>query len=144
MYTILKLESEAHWKEGLKILKELRPDLNQEIVMSDKASLQSRGYVFYGLFEENQIVCVSGVIIHPHSTRSKDFWVHDLATTSNVRSRGYGEAMMRFLETEAVKLGCTRLSVHTRLINERAQNFYENHLGYDRYAVVFQKQLGIN
>lgn len=139
MSKIFELESEEQWREALPVLRELRPDLEITKTLNARESLLTRGYKLYGLVQDGRFVCVAGVVVSPHITRGNDFWVHDLATLSEVRSQGHGEAMMRFLEGEAYALGCSRLSVHTRLNRDRAQNFYENHLKYERYAVVFQK-----
>lgn len=141
MQNILELKSESQWHEALQILQLLRPDLKPGEALQSRETLQARGYRLYGLFEISRIVCVAGVVLQPHITRGIDFWVHDLVTAEESRSRGYGEQMMRFLEDEARELGCGRMTVHTRANRERAQNFYENHLGYERYAVVFQTPL---
>lgn len=141
MQAIIQLVLEEHWREAIEVLRELRPELDSIKTVHNRETLQARGYRLYGLFENSRIVCVAGVVLQPHITRGIDFWVHDLVTAEGARSRGYGEQMMRFLEDEARGLGCGRMTVHTRANRERAQNFYENHLGYERYAVVFQTPL---
>jgi ribosomal protein S18 acetylase RimI-like enzyme len=139
MSEITELTSEEQWRDALPVLCELRPDLEIAETLNARESLLTRGYKLYGLVQNGRFVCVASVVLHPHITRGNDFWVHDLATLPEVRSQGHGETMMRFLEGEAQALGCSRLFVHTRLIRDRAQNFYETHLSYERYAVVFQK-----
>ena len=147
MAKIVELTTDIEWREALPVLRELRPDLDVEKAVADRAALMARGYKLFGLISrgkianEDRFVCLAGVVVQPHILRGNDFWVHDLVTVSDVRSKGYGEEMMRFLERQAQALGCSRLSVHTRLNRDRAQNFYEHHLDYDRYAVVFQKDL---
>jgi GNAT superfamily N-acetyltransferase len=66
---------------------------------------------------------------------------------------GVGAAILLFLETEALKLGYAALRLETRVINERAVNFYERR-GYMRIpnfgkyagnakAVCFEKRLAL-
>lgn len=141
MAEIFELITYEQWREALVVLRELRPDLHIESTVAARSNLMARGYKLFGLAEKGRFVCVAGVAVHPHITRGNDFWVHDLVTLPEERSQGSGQRMMRFLEKHAKELGCSRLSVHTRLTRDRAQNFYEKHLCYERYAVVFQKLL---
>lgn len=141
MITIRELTTEADWTKAIEVLSELRSEAKDANILNERESLMQRGYKMYGLFEAETLVCMAGIILQPHITRKNDFWVHDLVTLEAARSKGYGEQIMRFLEQEARKLGCSRLSVHTRTNRDRAQNFYQNHLGYDRYAIVFQQDL---
>lgn len=66
-------------------------------------------------------------------------------------TRGAGSAVLRYLETEAARLGYAALRLSTRRVNQRAVAFYERHgyrriPGYGRYAgsdvsVCFEKAL---
>ncbi len=141
MHEIFELITDEQWREGLGVLQELRTDLDLETVLSQRVDLIARGYKLFGLFENGQLLCVAGVIVQPHITRINELWVHDLVTVSHARSRGLGLQMMRYLEVQARNLACGRLLVHTRLSRARAQHFYEEHLAYERYALVFEKNL---
>lgn len=141
MHEIAELTKEEEWREALSILRELRPELEIDATLEKRASLMASGYAMYGLRVQGKIVSVAGAVTHPHITRDIDFWVVDLVTASEYRSQGLGAAMMRFLEDRASALGSSRLLVHTRFARERAQGFYDNHLGYERYAVVFNQKL---
>lgn len=66
-------------------------------------------------------------------------------------TKGVGDAVLRFLEAEAARLGFSALWLETRLVNARAVAFYERHgyariPNYGRYvgnaqAVCFARQL---
>ncbi len=141
MHEFLELRTQSEWREAFPVLLELRPSLTLEKFLSDRERLLGEGYRLFGLHDNGQILCVASAIVYPHVSHGLDCWVHDLATLEQARSRGYGEAMMHFLEMFASSLNCSRLLVHTRCSRDRAQNFYTNHMNYDPYAVVFQKSL---
>ena len=144
MPEIFELTTDAEWREALPVILELRPGLDIEATLQRRTTLLSQGYKLFGLVLNGKFVCVAGVAIHPHIARGADFWVHDLVTVSEARSRGYGKAMMRYLEQLAQSMGCSRISVHTQLKRDQAQKFYEHRLGYERYAVVFKSELILN
>lgn len=134
---IRELSSEEDWRQAWEVLYQLRPYLELEYFLTMRRDLRNRGYRLFGLFSFSRIVCVAGILIHPHVSREGDFWVHDLVTIEDERSKGHGKNMMRFLEDLAREAGCTRLSVHTRVSRKDAQRFYEDKLGYQQYAIVY-------
>lgn len=138
---IRELSSEEDWRQAWEVLCQLRPYLELEYFLTMRRDLQNRGYRLFGLFSCSRIVCVAGILIHPHVSRERDFWVHDLVTMEDERSKGHGKNIMRFLEDLAREAGCTRLSVHTRVSRKDAQRFYENKLDYQQYAIVYEKDL---
>lgn len=70
---------------------------------------------------------------------------------AKTKSKGVGSEILRYIETEARKLGYSKLRLETRLVNKQAVAFYENR-GYHRIpnygkyvhnhkAVCFEKDL---
>jgi len=141
MHEFLELKSDTEWREAFPVLLELRSGLTIDKFLADRERLLSEGLRLFGLHAEGRICSVASAIIYPHVSHGSDCWIHDLATLPQDRGKGYGKALMQHIEVLASSLGCTRVLVHTRNSRDRAQNFYANHMGYDRYAAVFQKNL---
>lgn len=138
---VVELMTGEEWKQAWPVLAELRKDLTLAGFLFQRQPLLSSGYRLFALFKDGEIVSVAGIVIHPHVTRQKDFWVHDLVTAEHARSKGYGLELMRFLEQLAADNGCTRLCVHTRAEREEARRFYEQKAGYKEYAIVYVQDL---
>ena len=136
---VIELSSIELWKEALDVLRLLRPELDAHSFLQGREALMASGYRLFGLLHAGRIVCVAGVALHPHVVREKEFWVHDLVTLDEERSKGFGQTMMKHLQKIARESGCSRLMVHTRIERERARHFYLERLGYEPYAVVYQK-----
>jgi ribosomal protein S18 acetylase RimI-like enzyme len=66
-----------------------------------------------------------------------------LVTSSKVRLRGIGRALIATAETDFAQRGIRRVSVDTRLTREDAHKFYEL-LGYERNGWRFVKQLPVS
>ena len=132
------LISEEEWGKAYDVLSQLRPMLNRELFLNERIELQKQGYRLFGLYDEGQLCCVGGVSLLPHVERRRDLWVHDLVTISDQRSNGHGEAMMRHLEQLAQDETGHALSVYTRVTRDRAINFYEQKLGYERTSLLFK------
>lgn len=141
MGNIREFISPSDWDSAWAVLHTLRPDLSREAWNDRRVALGKSGYRLFGLTAEGALACVAGISLHPHPRLLKDLWVQDLATLEGERARGHGAAMMRYLEALAEREGFARLCVYTLLTNTRAQNFYENHLGYERYAVFYRREL---
>ena len=141
MHEFLELKTESEWSQAFQVLRELRQGLTVDKFLADRERLLRDGFRLFGLQADGRICSVASAHVYPHVSHGSDCWVHDLATSQNDRGNGYGEALMRHIEGVASSLGCSRALVHTGNSRAHAQNFYANHLGYDRYAVVFQKKL---
>lgn len=138
---IRELTSESDWMLALEVLRELRPELDVHKSLADRTRLMASGYALFGLWSDDSLACVAGICLHPHILRGIDFWVHDLVVRESARSHGLGKLMMRFLEERARARGCDRMLVYTQATRERARNFYENHLGYERYAITYRRNI---
>jgi GNAT superfamily N-acetyltransferase len=68
--------------------------------------------------------------------------INGLVVDEAVRSRGAGALLMETAEKWAQKMRCKRMSVRSKVIRERAHEFYSR-LGYEHYKTqkAFQKKL---
>ena len=138
---IVELRSEAEWREAFPILQSLRSELTEVDLLRRRDEFLADKFTLFGLRLSQELVAVAGADLYPHLSRGTDCWVHDLVTKESVRSKGYGEKLMRHIERWAKDHGCTRICVHTRLGREDAQRFYETKLGYPRSAVVYYQDI---
>jgi ribosomal protein S18 acetylase RimI-like enzyme len=66
-----------------------------------------------------------------------------LATSSTMRRRGIGRALIATAEKDFAQRGIRRVALNTRLAREDAHKFYES-LGYERNGWRFVKQLSVD
>jgi ribosomal protein S18 acetylase RimI-like enzyme len=62
-------------------------------------------------------------------------WVNYLAVHPQYRRRGYGQAVMKYLEQRLLELGCPKVNLQVRASNDSALDFYRR-IGYARDEVV--------
>jgi len=141
MEEFLELKSENEWREGFPALNSLRSKLTESEFLKRRETLLNAGYRLFGLKTNGKIVAVASADLYPHVADGVNCWVHDLATVDGERSKGYGAKLMQNVERWAKQQGCTRLAVHTRVEREKAQNFYEQKLGYPKTAITYYKEL---
>ncbi len=84
---------------------------------------------------------VAGLVFHTHVLRGSDCRLLDLATLEAERSKGFGRELVRFVEQYARDRGCTRVHIHTWLHRPDIHRFYEEHVDWEKCALVFNKEL---
>ena len=65
-----------------------------------------------------------------------------LVTSSAMRRRGIGRALVATAEKDFIQRGIRRIALNTQLARQDAQNFYKS-LGYERNGWRFVKQLSV-
>ena len=95
------------------VMSELRPHLRADSFLS---------LVF--IEEGGRVVAVAGYRIFTNLFMGKNLYVDDLVTASASRSKGYGEALMRWLRGLAHEAGCTHLHLDSGTQRHRAHRFY--------------------
>ena len=65
-----------------------------------------------------------------------------LATSSTMRRRGIGRALIAIAEQDFARRGINRVALNTQFARENAHKFYES-LGYERNGWRFVKQLSV-
>jgi GNAT superfamily N-acetyltransferase len=68
-------------------------------------------------------------------------WVCDLVTDPDQRSKGYGEALLSYVENWAKDNGYNIVSLSSGLQREAAHRFYEEKMEYDKVSYVFLKKV---
>jgi len=107
------------------VMQVLRPDLQEAGFVARVRSLALTGYgLAYGL-EGERVAVVAGFRLGDSLARGPFLYVDDLVTAPELRSRGYGAAMLAWLRRFARDRGCARLHLDSGLQRTDAHRFYE-------------------
>ena len=117
-------ESDADVQACVRVLRELRPALQEDAMAAQIREQQREGFRLAMLCDEGAVRCVAGfrVMLMLHSGRT--MYVDDLVTASAGRSRGYGRAMLEWLRALAQAEGCATFSLDSGTQRQEAHAFY--------------------
>jgi GNAT superfamily N-acetyltransferase len=140
--TIVELQSEAEFREAFTVMHELRTHLDEGAYMSLVQDMRKRGYRLFALRnDEGTIVALAGIEFSVNFYYGRHIWVFDLVTSQNVRSQGHGRTLLAHLETLGKEAGCDTIALSSGFQRIDAHRFYEAHMGYERQAYTFVKNL---
>lgn len=71
----------------------------------------------------------------------RSIWVCDLVTSSDVRSKGFGAALLDYVQTWAKENAYENVSLSSGLQRIDAHRFYEHKMEYDKVSYCFLKRL---
>ena len=88
-----------------------------------------QGYRVVASFEDGKAAAVAGFRISENTAWGRFLYVDDLVTRAALRGRGHADALMAWLEQEAVRQGCDELHLDSGVGPERqdAHRFYFRH-----------------
>ncbi|WP_409299847.1 GNAT family N-acetyltransferase [Peribacillus sp. SCS-155] len=139
---IKEMKSEKDWLKAFPVMKQLRTHLDEpEYLTLVKGAAEENGYVMYALFEENKVAAVIGFMPMTTLYNGKFIWVCDLVTDYAMRSLGYGQKLLEFIEDWSTKEGYKIISLSSGLQRRDAHRFYENKVDFDKVSYVFLKRL---
>jgi GNAT superfamily N-acetyltransferase len=141
-YVIEELKSEEEVLTAFPIIKQLRTNLDEETYLSLVMEAQLKeGYKLYALYDQNQMVSCIGFMPMITLYYGRFVWVCDLVTDQNVRSKGYGKALLSFVESWGKENGYQNIALSSGLQRIDAHRFYENKVNYEKVSYVFKKKL---
>jgi GNAT superfamily N-acetyltransferase len=111
--------------DALKVLCELRPHLDLELLRSIYHEGWPQGLRFTALYEDDRCVAVAGWRVIATTSAERKLYVDDLVTASGERSRGYGRALLADLEDTARNAGCRMLDLDSGIQRTDAHRFYQ-------------------
>jgi len=106
------------------VIAQLRPHLNQQQFIEQVQRQQKEGYRLAYLVERQTVQAAAGYRVLEMLSRGRFLYVDDLVTTSESRSMGYGEKLMKFLLQEARLEGCQLLDLDSGVQRHGAHRFY--------------------
>jgi GNAT superfamily N-acetyltransferase len=106
------------------VMSQLRPLLVEAEFAARVQKQQAEGYQLASLEEDGVVVSVAGFRIQTMLSSGKTLYVDDLVTDAAARSRGHGEAMVKWLIALAREAGCDTFSLDSGTQRQDAHAFY--------------------
>jgi GNAT superfamily N-acetyltransferase len=119
-------ETDAEILSVYPVLKELRPKLVLEELVSDVRRQEKQGFKLAYLADP-EVLAVAGYRPMEMFVTGKILYVDDLVTASAQRSKGHGKALLDWLLAEARRLDCKYLELDSGLARLDAHRFYKRH-----------------
>jgi len=106
------------------VMQQLRPKLSAAEFASRVQVQQGEGYRLAYLEYDGKVVAVAGFRVMHVLWSGKTMYVDDLVTDEAMRSRGFGEAMIAWLVSEARGERCVTFSLDSGTHRNQAHAFY--------------------
>jgi GNAT superfamily N-acetyltransferase len=136
------LKNSQEWKEAFPIMKQLRAHLNEaSFLQLVQEAVEKEGYQLAALYEDENIVAVTGFMPMITLYNGRSIWVCDLVTDEESRAKGYGKKLLNFVHHWAKENGFGIVSLSSGLQRGDAHRFYEDKMEYDKVSYVFLKRL---
>jgi len=125
------------------VMLELRPHVTSaEVFVAQVLRMQQeRGYHLAYAADDAGPAAVAGFHFGESFSWGRYLYVDDLVTLERARSKGFGAALLRWLEDYACDHGCRELHLDSGFHRERAHAFYARE-GMERRSYHFKKVLG--
>lgn len=140
---IREVLSKEELLEAFSVIKQLRTHLVEEAYLNLIKDMKKEGYRMFGLYVEDKVVAVIGVIKLTNLYYGKHIWVNDLVTDVSQRSKKYGQILLSFINEWAKEHSCEVVALSSGLEKIEAHKFYESKMEFNRVSYVFKKQLEI-
>ena len=108
----------------LPVLCELRPHLTAASLAAIYAEGHAQGLRFTALYDQDRCVAVAGWRLVATTFAGRKLYVDDLVTTSSMRSKGAGRALLEELIRRARQAGCSLLDLDSSVHRHDAHRFY--------------------
>ncbi|UTA49052.1 GNAT family N-acetyltransferase [Simiduia sp. 21SJ11W-1] len=116
--------SDADIQACYSVMRQLRPQLIAERFVSCIRQMQAEGFQLAMAQAEGAVVAVAGFRVSTNLHLGKNLYVDDLVTDSRVRSQGYGEELVAWLEAFGKVQGCVALHLDSGAQRDQAHKFY--------------------
>ncbi|MGJ7913252.1 GNAT family N-acetyltransferase [Neobacillus sp. LXY-1] len=139
---IKELTNKREWLEAFPVMQQLRTHLDEDSFLEIvEEAVAKEDYRLAAVFENDQIVAVTGFMPMITLYNGRAIWVCDLVTDANVRSKGHGRALLSYVENWSREHGYEAVSLSSGLQRVNAHRFYEEKMEYDKTSYVFLKRL---
>jgi GNAT superfamily N-acetyltransferase len=106
------------------VMSQLRPALGREEYSGLARMQRAEGMRTAYLEAGGEVVCVANIRISTMLATGRTIYVEDLVTDAGVRSRGYGQRMLRWLMRYGQEQGCRMMSLESGTQRREAHAFY--------------------
>jgi len=134
-------QSDADIRRCAGVMQQLRPSIGEEefLLRARRQQAHEKWRLAY-LEEDGEVVAVSGFRILDCMATGKSFYVDDLVTREDRRSKGYGEKLLSWMEQLARDEGCAVLRLDSGTHRTGAHKFYFR-MGMPIVSFHFMKKL---
>ena len=123
---VRKLRADRDIAAAFPLMRQLRDRLREETFLAEVRRQQVEGYRLFGLFDSDHLCALAGVRRSHTLSRGEHLFVDDLVTAEDLRGRGHGSEILRWLGGYAREQGISRIYLDSRIT---AKGFYEK-LGF--------------
>ncbi|MFQ3544320.1 GNAT family N-acetyltransferase [Halobacillus rhizosphaerae] len=139
---IAELQSHDEILLAFPVMSQLRPHLNESTYLDLVTEAKQRDmYKLFALYDQQEIVAVTGFKPMITLYYGRFVWVCDLVTSERKRSSGYGEKLLTFVHKWAEENGYESVALSSGLNRSEAHRFYEEKMDYDKVSYVFKHLL---
>ncbi len=122
------------------VMSVLRTHLKKEQFLSTVRHMETEGYRLAFIENDGKVVATAGYRVYTNLFMGKHLYVDDLVTVESSRSRGYGEQMVKWLRSEAIKENCNYYHLDSGTHRGEAHKFYFRQ-GFTIASYHFSEQL---
>lgn len=134
---IRELTAETERRDAVPILRQLWSDADSDEIL---AWTGEDDYHLFGGFVDGELVGVAGVLVREVLHHARHAWLYDLVVDEPRRERGYGTALVEFVEDWGAERGCEHVALASPLAKDGTHQYYEN-CDYDKWGYVIEKEL---
>jgi GNAT superfamily N-acetyltransferase len=106
------------------VMSHLRPHVAVAEFVPRVQAQQSQGFRLAYVEDEGEVVAVAGYRVMEMLASGRTLYVDDLVTDETRRSRGYGKALLDWLQALAREEGCETFSLDSGTHRQEAHAFY--------------------
>ena len=106
------------------VIAHLRPHLVEDDFVGLVRAMQAEGYRLAYLEDDGAVVALGGFRVMEMLATGRTLYVDDLVTDEARRSRGYGKALLDWLQRYAREAGCATFSLDSGTHRQEAHAFY--------------------
>ncbi|MFD1361160.1 GNAT family N-acetyltransferase [Lentibacillus salinarum] len=140
--TVNELQSQKEILKAFPIMNQLRTHLDEATYLNLVTEAKEKDmYRLFALYDQEEIVAVTGFKPMITLYYGRFVWVCDLVTNSSKRSNGYGERILSYVHKWAKENGYESVALSSGLKRIDAHRFYEERMDYDKVSYVFKKPL---
>lgn len=137
-----ELHSEEEILEAFPVMNQLRNHLDEKTYLDLVTEAKEKDmYRLFALYDQGEIVAVTGFKPMITLYYGRFVWVCDLVTDYRKRSSGYGEKLLTIVHEWAKENGYDSVALSSGLQRIDAHRFYEDKIGYDKVSYVFKKDV---
>lgn len=137
-----ELQTQKELLAAFPIMKQLRTHLDETSYLDLVIDAQKNdSYKMFALYDNNEIVAVTGFKPMITLYYGRFVWVCDLVTNTNMRSKGYGERLLTYVHQWAKENNYESVALSSGLQRTDAHRFYEDKMNYRKVSYVFKNSL---